>query len=328
MRSGLIISFIAHSTLIALGLISLGNVKPLVMDQVESISVDLVPIEEFSNITIGSEQSENIKTDAPSLVDTIEPAQIAQRTGNTQEDQVKPEITENITPAPTVQTAPEPVPAPNPAPDPEPEPTAEPEPTPTELVEPEPVLALEPQVELEPKEIIPAPLIRTASIDKKREEYKKQLEEKAKKRAQELAEKKAKEAKEATRISDIINAEESRGATTGAGGEQSAGKATGQAATLTQTEQNALAASMRKCWNPPISAFSEDGLTVRLLVNLNRNGSVNGTPKILSQINSSVAGATAKAAQRAVMRCSPYALNAQKYDNWKQVDVTFDPNDL
>ncbi len=327
MRSSIIISLVAHSSLIALGLVSLSGVKPHVIDEIESISVDLVPIDAFTNITIGSEQSEVIETDAPSLVDTPEPAQIAERTGNTQEDQIRPEVSETITPAPTIQTAPEPEPIPAPEPEPAPTPTPA-EPAPEEIEPPKPVLATEPELTPEPKEILPIPVIRTAAIDKKRQEYKRQQEEKAKKKAEELAKKKAQEAKEATRISDIINAEESRGATTGAGGQQSAGKATGQAARLTQSEQNALAAKMRQCWNPPISALSEDGLTVRLLVNLNRDGSVSGTPKIMSQITSSVMGATAKAAQRAVLRCAPYKLDAQKYDDWQKIDVTFDPRDL
>ncbi len=330
MRSSIIISLVAHSSLIALGLVSLSGVKPHVIDEIESISVELVPIDAFTNITIGSEQSEVIETEAPSLVDTPEPAQIAERTGNTQEDQIKPEVSDTITPAPTIQTAPEPAPIPTPEPEPKPEPapTPTPAPAPEEIEPPKPVLATEPEVTPEPKEILPVPVIRTAAIDKKRQEYKKQQEEKAKKQAEELAKKKAQEAKEATRISDIINAEESRGATTGAGGQQSAGKATGQAARLTQSEQNALAAKMRQCWNPPISALSEDGLTVRLLVSLNRDGSVSGMPQIMSQITSSVMGATAKAAQRAVLRCAPYKLDAQKYDDWQKVDVTFDPRDL
>ncbi len=329
MRLSLIISFFAHASLIALGIFSLSSVKPHIAEPVETISVELVPIEEFSNIRIGTEKSDLIETQAPSLVETPEPAKIAERTGNTQEDQIKPEVSETVTPAPTVQSAPEPAPPPKPIE--KPEPTPAPAPEPVEQVEPtpepEPILAVEPEIQ-ETKEVVPAPIMRTSEIEKKREEFKKKKQEEAKKRAQELAKKKKQDAKEATRISDIINNEETRGATTGTGGQQSAGKATGQAARLTQSEQNALASAMRKCWNPPISALSEDGLTVRILVNLNKDGSVNGTPKILSQINSSVAGATARAAQRAIMRCSPYRLSVQKYDDWKQVDVTFDPRDL
>lgn len=344
MRAGLTASLISHAALITLGLVSLQGAQPLEPDEVETISIDLVPVEEFSNIRAGTLESDVIETEAPSVVETPDPAQLAERTGNTEEDQPTPEQTDEETPAPTVQTAPEPVVQPDPVPEPEPE--AEPEPAPAEVEqqpaapeaeaepEPEPQAPEEPELAATPETpraeapAAPQPVMRTAAIDRKRAEFQRQQEEAARRRAEERARQEEEEAREADRISDIINAEDSRGATTGTGGQASAGKPTGQAARLTQSEQAALAAQMRKCWNPPLSALSEPGLTVRLLVELNRDGSVAGTPRILSQITSAVMDTTARAAQRAVMRCGPYQLAAEKYENWRQVDVTFDPRDL
>ncbi len=331
MRVGLAASFLAHSALIALGLFSLSSAKPHRPDPIESITIDIVPIEEFTNIRVGSERSEIIETPTPSPVDSDEVATLGERTGSTQEDQPNPQETDIVTPAPTIQTAPapetieidEPKEENNPAPKPEQvvEKPPEPEPTPMPEEKPEPVLSTQEETD-KPEQIVPKPVLRTASIDKKRQQYQERLAKEKQKKQKE------KEAREATKISDIINAEESRGATTGTGGQASAGKPTGQAARLTRSERDALAAAMRKCWNPPLSALSQDGLTVRLLVNLNKDGSVAGTPRILSQISSSIESATARAAQRAVVRCSPYKLSPSKYDDWKQVDVTFDPRDL
>tara|TARA_R100000365_G_C2739906_1_gene68648 strand:- start:1243 stop:1737 length:495 start_codon:yes stop_codon:yes gene_type:complete len=132
----------------------------------------------------------------------------------------------------------------------------------------------------------------------------------------------------ADRIGDLINEETSRGATTGEGGQSSLGAPSGQSATLTQSEQSALAAAMRRCWTPPPGALSVPGLTVRVLVTFNRDGSVSAT-EIRSALTDDLMRSTAFAAQRAVERCGPYTmLPAEKYDSWRQVDVTFDPRDL
>lgn len=345
MRAGFAASVISHAAFITLGIVGLGQPEKLEPEQIESIAIDLVPIEAFSNIRVGTLQSDVIETEAPAVIDTPDPAQLAERTGNTEEDQPTPEETDRVTPAPTVETAPQPAvrPEPEPAPEPEPtpvvEPTPAPEPEPATAPEPEvapdptpvtpePVLATDPTVSEEPRQVAPQPAIRTAAVDQRQIEFKQKQEEEAKRRAEEREREAADKAKEADRISDIINAEDSRGATTGTGGQASAGRPTGQAARLTQSERDALAAQMRKCWNPPLSALAEVGLTVRLIVDLNRDGTVAGTPRILSQITSPVLETTARAAQRAVISCGPYRLAADKYEEWQQVDVTFDPQDL
>lgn len=324
MRAGIAASAIIHTGVITLALVGLNAAQPLEPQQIESIAIELVPVEEFSNIRAGSLDSEIIETETPSAVDTPDPAELAERTGNTEEDQPNPEQTDTPTPAPTIQTAPQPEAVEAPEPEPEdvaPEPAPEPEPE----AAPEPVLTTAPTEADTPAEIAPQPVIKTASIDQKRAEFKKNQEEEAKRRA---AEREAQQAKteEATKIDDIINAEESRGATTGSGGQATAGKPTGQAARLTQAEQAALAGQMRKCFSPPLGATTEDA--ARLLVDLNRDGSVSGTPRITATANTRLGETTARAAQRAVIRCGPYQLAAEKYDEWRQVDVTFDPRDL
>ena len=125
----------------------------------------------------------------------------------------------------------------------------------------------------------------------------------------------------------FINAEESRGATTGEGGQATLGKPTGQAATLTRSEQDALAAQMRQCWRL-LPGEIDSGLSVRLMVDLNRDGTVIGTPRVTTSITSPILGSIARAAQRAVLQCGPYRLAVEKYAEWKQIDVTFKSSDL
>lgn len=331
MRVGLPVSVFSHTALIAVGLLSLNFSEPFDPPAIESISVEIVPITELSNIRLGSLESEIIETQTPSLVETLIPAEIAERTGNTDEDQVRPLDSDNITPAPTEQTAPEPVPEPDPIPDPDPkldsvvepspEPAPEPDPEPPQPeplpepveVEPTPELA-SPDPELEmPKVVAPQPVVRTATIQQQREDYAKRQREEA--------------ARDADQIAAIVNAEETRGGTTGTGGQTTTGTSTGQSATLTRSEQDALATQMRGCWNL-LPGEIDSGEPVRLLVNLNRDGSVKGTPRVMTAVSTPMQGSIARAAQRAVLGCGPYRLAAEKYDSWSEIDVTFKPSDL
>ena len=347
MRIGLGVSLVSHAALLAVGLMSLGGPDKFDPSEIEAIPIELVPIESVSNIRFGSLDSNVIETETPSAVDSEVEAQIAEPTGNTEENQPEPEDTENVTPAPTQESAPEPVPDPDPIPvekvpepvRPEPIPEPEPEVPIPPVSEPDPVVEPTPEAEApatepveqvvatpdasaEPEVQAPKPPSANIAVEKARVAYAENVKKQTAKKA-------AEDAQKADKISDIINKEDTRGATTGSGGKKTAGKATGTAARLTQSEKAALAAQMRKCWNPPISALEMDGLTVRLLVDLNRDGSVGGTPQVLDiSIPGNVGNATAGAAQRAVRRCGPYTLASGKYEDWRQVDVTFDPRDL
>ncbi|VAW18222.1 hypothetical protein MNBD_ALPHA12-1171 [hydrothermal vent metagenome] len=326
MRVGLPVSVFSHSALVLVGLISLGNAPLKEPRQIEAISVDIIPITEFSNIRAGALDSKILDTQTPSIVDTPVPAQLAQPTGNTKENQAMPLATDKVTPAPTEQTAPEPSPAPSPNPTPEPKPAAvktpipepTPKPAPTEAkpaAQPAPtqkIIASETKATPDPVEPAPKPVMRTASLDQKRAEYARRKREQA--------------TRPADKVSDIINAEKSRGATTGTGGKTTLGTRAGQSATLTRSEQDALATQMRQCWSL-LPGEIDSGLSVRLLVNLNQDGTVVGIPRVISNITSDMLGSISRAAQRAVLECGPYRLAAEKYAQWKQIDVTFRASD-
>jgi outer membrane biosynthesis protein TonB len=348
MRTGLIVSSVAHASLIVLAVVGIGMARPLEPMPVESIAVDLVPIEEFSNIRAGQLDSTIVETETPSVVEDEQPAELAQPTGNTEEDQPTPEDTPDPTPAPTTETAPEPVPEPEPLPVPEPEPQPEPEPEPApvpmpvpepvpepapEPEAPEPALAT-PEISPEPAEVAPQPVTRTASLDQKRAEFKQRQEAEQKRREEEARKKKQEEEErlreakrreqEAARLADevanIINNEQSRGATTGAGGTPTLGKETGQAARLSQSQIDGLVAQIRGCFNVPAGA-AEQRLTAQLKFTIDANGIVQNIPAIVSAPTTPLEQALASAAQRAVMRCGPYAMAAGQ-----EVQATFDPS--
>ena len=136
MRIGVTASIVAHIVILTIGLINLGLAPPLT-PVVESISVDLVPVEEYSNIRAGQLDSTIVETETPSIVEDDSPAEVAQPTGNTEQNQATPSPADIPTPAPVTNAAPLPESQPEPAPTPEPEPAPAPEPTPA----PEPVVA-------------------------------------------------------------------------------------------------------------------------------------------------------------------------------------------
>jgi colicin import membrane protein len=364
MRAGLIVSTAMHAGLIAIAFLGLGFGQPIEATPVESIAVDLVPISDFSNIRVGSLDSTIVETETPSAVNAETPAEIAQPTGNTEEDQPTPEDTPDPTPAPTVQTAPAPeatepepepepveeaarVPVERPVEPPPPAPELEPEPEP--VVEPEPPAVETPPLAVDtpapdPADAAPRPIMKTAALAEKRADFKKQQEAAkqkaaddakaaadAKKKAEEekkkaddakkAADKKkadeqrrieqarAEQAKQADELASIINNEESRGATTGEGGEQTLGRQDGRSATLSQSQIDGLVSQIRGCIAVPPGA-SEAGSEAQLLFSVAGDGSLVAQPQVVSLTGDTVADAYARAVTRAVMRCGPYAVVA------------------
>src|SRR5690606_6776569 len=194
-------------------------------------------------------------------------------------------------------------------------------------------LAAEPEAPAEPEIQAPVPP-RATDVAQLREDYRRQQEAAAqaeRERAQRAAEDRARREREAAeaaaeaeretpqptetnvddiadRIADIINQEPSRGATTGEGGEQSLGAPSGQSATLSQSEMDALVAAMRRCWIVPPAAINAPGLATRFVITLGPNGAVQGMPEMRTQPTTQLHQSTALAAQRAIVNCSPYTM--------------------
>jgi hypothetical protein len=234
------------------------------------------------------------------------------------------------TPAPTPTPAPEPTPEPEPAPEPEPEP-APPEPEP------------EPQPQAAPTPAAPVPASRPSNLEQLRRDF-----AEAERRRREEEERRRQAAQEtqvadtptptptpaptpsptppADNISAIINTDQSTGATTGQGGPATLGSTTGNAATLSQSEIAGLVAQIRQCWT--VNLLPEElgsGLSVRLLVSMNPDGSVAGTPLVIDQGASPIASSMARSAVNAVMNCGPYRLSAESYTQWQELDVVLRP---
>ncbi len=98
---------------------------------------------------------------------------------------------------------------------------------------------------------------------------------------------------------------------------------------LSFSEREAFRASVQQCWNV------DDGslwarVTVTVAMTLDRNGKVDSDPKLIASQGGSEADTQIafQAARRAIYLCqkSGYSLPADKYDQWREIEITFNPN--
>ena len=98
---------------------------------------------------------------------------------------------------------------------------------------------------------------------------------------------------------------------------------------LSQSEMDALRGQVQRCWSIPAGAADGGNLRVSVKFKLDRNGALDGSPQVIQGGGGGgVERAAAEAARRAVARCAPYNLPADKYDAWADVIVNFDPSEM
>ncbi|WP_170370889.1 energy transducer TonB [Ruegeria arenilitoris] len=99
---------------------------------------------------------------------------------------------------------------------------------------------------------------------------------------------------------------------------------------LTGGEKDAMRLAVSRCWN--VGSLSTDALKTVVVVgfSLNRDGSI--VPGSLQLLDSSggsdgAAKQAYEAARRAILRCGAkgYDLPADKYEHWKDIEITFNP---
>ncbi len=99
---------------------------------------------------------------------------------------------------------------------------------------------------------------------------------------------------------------------------------------LTGREKGALVLAVQQCWTPPIGVQNAADLKVTLLVELNEQGKITGGPTLVSPSGSpqGVVKQAFEAGRRALLRCGPYDLPKDKYEQWKEIEVTFNPQNM
>ncbi|MEQ1619502.1 MAG: hypothetical protein ABL883_14300 [Terricaulis sp.] len=115
--------------------------------------------------------------------------------------------------------------------------------------------------------------------------------------------------------------------------QRGAGLGTAEVAALRDRVNAVGRAHLRRCWRMPIDLPDPDRLVVTVEFDLNRNGSLNGQPRVTSPRNYTFdpyMRAAAEAALRAVRQCDPFpfpddAVLREHYDAWRSPEIVFSP---
>lgn len=311
MRAGLITSGCLHVVLLAWGIVAFPSADPFEVDAVDALPVELVTLAELTKLREGTETAPDREVQVPRQVDIPKEPE--------PEPEVEPEppgVNETPQETPPTETVSDVAALPQPSPEPEPEPQPEPD----QKVEPEPV----PQAEPDPAPVEPEPVA---------EEAPKPAPVSVKPRTKPKRPKKVAEVEKKT-IADEVAAVIDKAQPSGGGKqkpqqEASLGTRRGNDnARLSQNELDGLRARIAECWSPPVGAIEAEDLKVLIQFRLRRDGSVESPPRVLNSSNKPFFRQAADSARRAILRCGPYTLPADKYDAWQDVKVTFDPREM
>ena len=100
-------------------------------------------------------------------------------------------------------------------------------------------------------------------------------------------------------------------------------------ANLTADAVAGFTSHVQSCWTPPPAAVKDANITVFIRVRLKRDGSLAGPPEPLGGSASMQALTLLQASLNALKSCPAYtALPADKYDEWRVLDLRFTPNGI
>lgn len=306
-KKGLTISTALHCLVI--GWAAFSFARPLDIKPAESMPVDIISAEQFSQLTKGAKTAPK-KEEPKQLVEKIaEPKPVEDPT---------PKVVENK--KEVVATTEQAVPLPTPKP-PEPKKAAAP-PTPpkeeTKAHEPKKAeeQKIDPIAEALKKEEAKKP-------EKKVEQKKPPLPPKPDKQQPKF------DPRQVAALLDKRDAQRMASAGDALSPTAALGASSGMAARLSASELDALRARLMALWNPPAGASNPQELVVRVQIHLGPDGKLSGPPQVLTSGQSVLFQASRESAMRAIFRGQPYnMLRAETYDSWKDIEITFDPRDL
>jgi len=288
------ISAFAHAGLLGLGLVSF-VAKPFDAPP-ESIPVDVVSSKEYSQVMAGAKKAPKAEKPKP-LVEKVA------------EKKPVEDPTPKISDKPEIKEAKAEPPPPMPEPRPQPPKRAEAKKLPEPKVDP------------------------IAEALKRDTERQKREAQKEKKLAAKPKPKKPEQPRfDPDKVAALLDRREPR--RQAAAGETlsntaSLGLPSANAARLSQSEIDALRARLAQLWNPPIGAKSPDELVVRIRVRLSPDGRLAGAPQVLTSGSSVLFQTARESAVRALFRGQPFdMLLPEHYEQWKDIEITFDPRDM
>lgn len=298
MGKGAILSGLLHGVVI---LLLLAGLPELFRRELEPPPVIPIEIVNIADITQAPDLKVKPKVDGP--------------------ETKKEEKPEPPKPIPVVEKVPEP--EPEPKPEPEPEKTPEPEPKPEPVPEPEAI----PEVTMDD-------LLAPIEEEKKKEE---KAQEKPKEKPKDKPKEKKKKAKPKKDFMKLLNnIEKTETSSDGpAQQEQDENSTSDHAANnistvLSITELDLIRRQLAACWNVPAGARDAKDLKVHLRLEMDPDGTVRKAVVTGSTGNESYKQAAEDSALRAVRnpKCSPLKLPLDRYESWKVVTLTFDPQHI
>ena len=296
-----------HVLVLGYGLVSFSS-RSLEAPPPESMPVDIISADQFSRITAGSKTGEKDK-----------PKPLAEKVAD-----AKPvdDLVGKITEKPPIETEAA-------LPKPPVEKPVEKKPDP-----PKPVAEQKPKDEPKPIEKKPdPPKVDPIAEALKTDESKKPVPKAEAKAAPPQPPQKPKERVfDPTKMAALLDKRDpTRQAATGAqlNSQASLGAAKGTAATLSQSELDALRARLTKLWNVQAGTERPEELIVDIRIRLTPDRRLAAPPEVVSQGSSPRYQAAADAAMRAVLQGQPFdMLQAATYEQWKDMIVTFDPRQM
>jgi len=105
---------------------------------------------------------------------------------------------------------------------------------------------------------------------------------------------------------------------------------------LTLSEEDAIRSQFMKCWSPPIGMKFDDTMVVKIRISLRPDGSLMKPPEVtdhkrMNTPNQRYFKVLAESALRAVRLCDPIKTPASmldRYDDWKELQLNFDPRKI
>ncbi|MGX9355293.1 cell envelope biogenesis protein TolA [Roseobacteraceae bacterium S113] len=100
---------------------------------------------------------------------------------------------------------------------------------------------------------------------------------------------------------------------------------------MTAGEREGLVVAVQECWVVDVGSQAAD-VIVTVAMDMNRDGTVAGGVRLVSAEGGDgrAQDVAFQAARRAVLRCQKggYALPEEKYEQWKQIEITFNPESM
>ncbi|MGI9378520.1 MAG: hypothetical protein ACR2OW_02630 [Methyloligellaceae bacterium] len=109
----------------------------------------------------------------------------------------------------------------------------------------------------------------------------------------------------------------------------SRGDTRGRDKTISVSEIDAFRAQISQCWNPPIGGLGAERIVVKVRISLNKDGTINRSPKVVNSMSSVSFLPAADSATRAIWQCQPYTMfTPERYNVWREMVLSFDPRQM